>query len=157
MSFRKVYGKYKLSEFRPTLEAGLKAGFVQLKGFKVKCSSVRLRLFASTDCTCVRCGRKADTFVLESLDAKAVRPHLNLYGRREDGSELLFTKDHILPKALSGSDMLVNMQVMCIDCNSEKGVGIQLPDVPKIIGQVFRGEASLAHMALASYRAGREK
>lgn len=153
--YRKVFGEYPLTEFKPILTAGLQVGHVKLEGQRVNCRSVRLQLFASTGCTCVRCGRKADTFVLETLDPKA-RPHLNLYGRRDDGSLLLFTKDHILPRSLSGSDRLVNMQVMCKDCNFKKGFKLQLRDVPKVLGQVIRGDASLFRILLALGRAGRK-
>ena len=154
--YRKVFGEYPLTEFKPILTAGLQVGHVNLEGQNVNCGSVRLRLFASTDCTCVRCGKVATTFILESLDPKAGRPHLNLYGKRQDGSLLLFTKDHILPRALSGSDRLVNMQVMCRDCNFKKDFKLQVRDVPKILGQVIRGDASLFRILLALGRAGRK-
>ena len=47
------------------------------------------------------------------------RYHLNLYGMK-NGKEILFTKDHIIPKAKGGKNTMDNYQTMCAVCNREK-------------------------------------
>lgn len=46
---------------------------------------------------------------------------MNLWGKTNDGGEVLFTHDHILARGLGGSDKLDNMQTMCCWHNWEKG------------------------------------
>ena len=41
------------------------------------------------------------------------------------GKDVLFTKDHILPKYWGGRDHLDNLQTMCGPCNFEKGSTIE--------------------------------
>lgn len=38
-----------------------------------------------------------------------------------DGKLILFTVDHIIPRAQGGNDGLKNLQSMCICCNQSKG------------------------------------
>ncbi len=80
--------------------------------------SLRLIVFKRSQ-TCVRCGLKASYFIRESfLDEN---PHLNMYGKNDLCEEVLFTKDHIIPKSKGGKDILSNLQTMCSKCNGEKG------------------------------------
>lgn len=92
-----------------------------IRGDMVKLSkSLRLRTFYHKGTTCVECGLKASYFVKE----KSVMEepwHLNLYGIDEDGKEVLFTHDHIMPKSKGGRDILDNTQTMCCHCNWAKG------------------------------------
>jgi hypothetical protein len=46
--------------------------------------------------------------------------HLNLYAEK-DNREILFTKDHIIPKSRGGKNILANYQTMCVECNNKKG------------------------------------
>ena len=46
--------------------------------------------------------------------------HLNLYAMREDGKEIMMTRDHIIPKAKGGPNTLENQETMCSKCNSNK-------------------------------------
>jgi 5-methylcytosine-specific restriction endonuclease McrA len=47
--------------------------------------------------------------------------HLKLYGENENGVEVQFTMDHIIPRGKGGKDSLRNIQPMCFDCNQHKG------------------------------------
>ena len=92
-------------------------------------------------------------FILEAFhESDKNRPHLNMYGKRPDGSLLLFTQAHILPKSLSGSNALFNMQIMCADCNSKKGNKVPKEDIPKILEQIKVGRASLLRIGKAHLR-----
>lgn len=129
------------------------SGWLVLAGYRIKVDTVRLNLFIQSDRKCVVCGKTADKFVLEHLDrTNPSRVDLNLYGKRDDGSDLLFTKDHILPKSLSGSEDLYNMQVMCTDCNGGKGHVIRKEDLREIFWQIKTHRASLIAIAGAWLR-----
>ena len=70
--------------------------------------------------TCLSCGLKATHWAVESTRGKERNWHLNLYGMA-DGVEVLFTKDHIIPKAKGGKNGIHNLQPMCRWCNFDKG------------------------------------
>jgi hypothetical protein len=94
-------------------------------GYIVGVSSVRLKLFAQAKnhggLHCKACGLKATHFAVERFEGSRLpSTHLNLYGVRGE-IEVLFTKDHKVPKSKGGSNGLNNMQVMCQPCNSLKG------------------------------------
>jgi hypothetical protein len=90
-------------------------------------SSLRLRTFCrdagNEKLHCANCGLKASFFAVEAFarntDNKSV--HVNLYGVKEDGEEVLFTHDHIVARGLGGPDTLNNSQTMCGPCNWAKG------------------------------------
>ena len=149
--FREIAGTYEANELSASIRDAIEKrhDYVVLDGNLTHVNCVKLRLFAYNARKCVVCGRTADRYVLERLDPNSQGPHLNLYGKRADGSDLLFTRDHVLPKSLSGSDALFNMQVMCKDCNLEKGHRIRKEDVALIIRQIRNGQASLPAIAKA--------
>jgi len=90
-------------------------------GHMVKMDSQRYQLFASKGVECVGCGLKGEYFGLEkNRGQEGDRYHFNLYGQR-DAVEILVTKDHIIPKSKGGQNILDNYQVMCFNCNIEKG------------------------------------
>ena len=72
--------------------------------------------------TCVCCGLKGEYLALEQCKSKDDESlfHFNMYGII-DGKEVLFTKDHIIPKSKGGTNTLDNYQTMCVRCNAEKG------------------------------------
>lgn len=146
---RQIFGEYQILDILPKIRSELPVGKICLQNMAINCKSVRIKLFANNDCECVCCGNRPDKVVLELLDPISEVPHLNFYGKRDDGSELLFTKDHILPKVLSGSDAIFNMQIMCVDCNSSKGYKIQIWDIPAIIKQIIKGQASIKRIILS--------
>ena len=87
--------------------------------YKVNIYSDRLQLFKS-NCRCVKCGIEGNVMQLD-LPKKHKTPHFNLYHRKEDGTEVLMTKDHIVPKIKGGKNHISNYQTMCSICNVEKG------------------------------------
>lgn len=83
--------------------------------------SDRYTMFKRQGLTCVICGVTGSFFAKEKNEEKANRYHFNLYAVREDGTEVLMTKDHIIPKCLGGRDIQSNYQPMCAPCNQKKG------------------------------------
>jgi hypothetical protein len=91
-------------------------------GEKVGLGSVRYQLFKQKGVTCVHCGREGKIFILEKSHERDVSPHFNLYAiNNENGTFILMTKDHIIPKSKGGSLGLENLQVLCCKCNCKKG------------------------------------
>jgi 5-methylcytosine-specific restriction endonuclease McrA len=90
--------------------------------------SIRYKVFRQS-LSCKHCGLRGEYFAVEKhihgYDASVenTRYHLNLYARVGD-EEILFTKDHILPKSLGGKDDLENLQTLCVKCNHKKGNNI---------------------------------
>ena len=90
-----------------------------IDGDLINMNSFRYHVFAqSTVCPC--CGLEDSFFAKERTAGTEERYHLNLYGVRE-GKEILFTKDHIVPKAKGGKNRMDNFQTMCAPCNRRKG------------------------------------
>jgi len=98
--------------------------YAELDGVKVKITSARYRVFKnSTKCVC--CGLEASFFASEKdVLVQTDKYHFNLYGVKDNGEEVLFTKDHIIPKSKGGSNKLSNFQTMCSECNCEKSDSI---------------------------------
>ena len=96
---------------------------VLLDGDMIKANSQRYQLFFTKGCTCVKCGLQGTYFIKEK-DEKDTSFHLNLYGINDKGEEILFTKDHIVPKSKGGKNILSNYQTMCAICNEKKGNNI---------------------------------
>ena len=95
---------------------------INFDGLNLKIRSQRYQLFLSQETTCVCCGMKATHYASERFRSDKKGPaHLNLYGIDENGDEVMFTKDHIIPKSKGGSNKLENYQVLCAKCNVEKG------------------------------------
>jgi hypothetical protein len=95
-------------------------------GKVVHMDSMRYQTFVKSGTACVNCGLQAVYFALEQhvnlkKPIKSERKHLNLYAVDSDNREVLFTKDHIVPRARGGSNHLDNMQTMCAPCNNAKG------------------------------------
>lgn len=96
-------------------------------GYTFGITSLRLRTFARHyrqhgKIECVSCGQEASFFSLDNFhntpDSK--HPHINLFGVKENGTEVLFTHDHTLAQALGGENTLNNTSVMCSPCNNKK-------------------------------------
>lgn len=91
-----------------------------IDGCSVKRTSQRYSLFRKST-VCVKCGLKATHFALERHNPEIdLTYHFNLYAKTDDG-DILFTKDHILPKSKGGKNAMSNYQVMCTKCNGDKG------------------------------------
>jgi hypothetical protein len=93
-----------------------------IAGQEVNTRSLRLQTFAFKGVVCARCGLAATHFALERDGAaqQASRYHLNLWGVDDEGNEVLFTHDHIVPLGREGTNTLDNTQPMCGPCNWDK-------------------------------------
>ena len=119
---QKEGGPIPLEEVLPHVRAGVypeRKVKILLRGEQVKVSSLRLQTFATHGVKCVKCGIQGAHFLLER-STDNIPWHLNLYALREDGVEVLMTKDHIQPRSKGGFDRLDNLQPMCFPCNQEK-------------------------------------
>ena len=90
-------------------------------GDEMDLESQRYAVFKRDKCICIKCQLEAAYYAKEKSKGQenAKRWHFNLYGIK-DGKEILFTKDHIVPKSLGGKDHLDNYQTMCSICNHRK-------------------------------------
>ena len=134
--YDRFHKKYTLEEVLSRVSWNGKKITRDFDGNQVKLFSLRLRTFAVHGTVCVTCGLCGEFFALERhlatshyrkkgcMHFEASRYHFNLYGIDDDGEEILFTKDHIVPKSKGGADNLKNLQTMCIICNAEKGDSI---------------------------------
>lgn len=89
-------------------------------GHEVKMWSLRYHTFKKS-ISCVNCGVVGQHFALERNIAQDTQQyHFNLYAKLANGTEVLLTKDHIVPKSKGGKDHIDNMQTMCKVCNEMK-------------------------------------
>lgn len=96
---------------------------VEFDGYPVKTFSQRYSVFLNNH-KCVVCGLEATHYRLErQIGAKNY--HFNLYGMK-DGEEVLFTKDHIIPRSKGGQNNCYNYQTMCEFCNQEKADALEI-------------------------------
>jgi 5-methylcytosine-specific restriction endonuclease McrA len=110
-------------------EKGKKKYFFMGKNIKLKTSTPKNNVFIknynknNNICKCDICGIKASYFTLEkSPDNDRNVYHFNLYTvHPKTFQEVYFNIDHIKPRAKGGTNLLVNMQLTCEDCNSKKG------------------------------------
>jgi len=101
-----------------------KKKYIELDGVKVKITSARYGVFKNS-IKCVCCGLEGSFFASEkSLYDNTDKYHFNLYGVKNNGDEVLFTKDHIIPVSKGGSNNFENFQTMCSECNNEKSNNI---------------------------------
>lgn len=114
-------------------------------GFNVRPLSLRYKTFYQKGTKCVCCGKEGTHFKLCG-DENTNRRHFNLYA--DDGT--LMTKDHIIPKARGGRDVVSNMQTMCEHCNNAKGSSC--PGTTRIVGISRTGkEISFPTIEKAAY------
>lgn len=94
-----------------------------MHGAKITTMSRRLKLVQVKEHKgCVCCGAKLTHFNVERQRSdKNGCFCLAPYATMENGHEVLLTWDHIIPRALGGSDHGDNSQLMCMKCNNEKG------------------------------------
>lgn len=97
---------------------------IDFHGDLIQMDSLRYQTFAQSIC-CVTCGLRGQYFAKERQRSnkrkQRGRYHFNLYGVRADGTEVMLTKDHIIPASKGGRDHITNFQTMCYDCNQQKG------------------------------------
>ena len=90
-------------------------------GDEIDMESQRYAVFKRDKCICIKCNLEGAYYAKEKSTGQenSKRFHFNLYGIK-NGKEIMFTKDHIVPKSLGGKDHLENYQTMCSECNSKK-------------------------------------
>ena len=100
-----------------------KKDFMHMNGVSIKLGSDRYKVFKFKGLTCSHCQKVASFMAIETFKIKSetLSYHINLYGYDEQGEEILFTKDHIVPKSKGGADLFDNYQTMCTVCNAKKG------------------------------------
>lgn len=121
-----------LEEVIPQIHANWdypRARYMLESGHFVGVSSLRMKTFgraahSPNGLRCVTCNLEAKFFAAESFSrSQDQSPHVNLYGINDNGTEVLFTHDHILARSLGGADNLSNSQIMCSPCNNKKSRG----------------------------------
>lgn len=77
-----------------------------------------LKIMRKQGTCCKKCGAVA----LEVIKTKTeFGSQLVIQGINSDGKEVTFTRDHIIPKSKGGIGIPNNYQVLCYDCNQNKG------------------------------------
>jgi 5-methylcytosine-specific restriction endonuclease McrA len=119
-NYKDITGHFEPQSLLDLLNRRRQNQVIHFNGYKVKIGGLRYKTFSRQRQCCV-CKREIAYGVLQqpkilgTCNPKAA--HFNFYS--EDG--VLFTKDHIIPKSLGGSDSMCNFQTMCSKCNSKKG------------------------------------
>lgn len=88
--------------------------------YTVKMRSMRYKVFKVKGITCVKCGRVGTHFAIERSNGQTGRFHLNLYATEPDGTEVLMTRDHTIPRSKGGPNTVSNQEPMCTHCNGRK-------------------------------------
>jgi hypothetical protein len=88
---------------------------VQGVTYSLRLTSIRYQVFQQSQ-TCAACG-VIGTILMMDKHPWDKSPHFNLYHQRKDGSLVLMTKDHIVPKSHGGKNDLENLRTMCMPCN----------------------------------------
>ena len=92
---------------------------VSIFGNNISLTDSKMLVFIRDDFTCQGCGVRGDFFGVERF-RKTKSLHLNLYKRFKKDNEILFTYDHIVPKADGGHKSVSNGQCLCVRCNQAK-------------------------------------
>jgi 5-methylcytosine-specific restriction endonuclease McrA len=103
-----------------TYQGHLRSKTREYEGLVVLMNSRKLRVFAQKGTTCAFCKIKGEYFRLHKCEFGENRGFLQLYAVR-NGSEVIMTVDHKVPRAKGGRNALENLQTMCADCNNIKG------------------------------------
>jgi len=112
---------YPVNQILPLLKVYPKKGdCIDLEGDSININSLRLRLFAREGVSCVHC-KVSGVFFAKERHRPDQPWHLNLYGYHQDGTEVLMTKDHVVPVSKGGGNKPANLQVLCARCNHFKG------------------------------------
>lgn len=112
-----------LTAIHENRDESVKAFRVKLGSYNVHVTSLRLRTFNSKGTKCYICGATATHFSIDRFlrgEGQSETPHLNLWGINHDGTELLFTHDHVLARGLGGADKMHNSLTCCTVCNLAK-------------------------------------
>jgi 5-methylcytosine-specific restriction endonuclease McrA len=91
--------------------------------YSVQMSDSRYRIFAKS-LECCKCGLRGSVMRLEYNwhPRGLIEPHFNLYALNPvNGTYVLMTQDHVIPKSKGGSNRDENLRTMCAPCNEKKG------------------------------------
>jgi len=100
--------------------------------WSVRMNSLRYWTFRRS-LACAVCGVRGTVMSLERGATSLGQPHFNLYAALPDGSRVLMTKDHIVPKSGGGEDADGNFQTMCTTCNNLKSnYNLRIADVQRL-------------------------
>jgi len=95
-------------------------------GEMIYVDSLRYLTYKVHGTVCEKCGLKGLYFAIERHSIRdSDRYHLNLYGKNEDGKEVMMTMDHVIPKSKGGLDHTSNTVPMCEPCNFEKADNLE--------------------------------
>ena len=108
-----------------TLEELRTNPYIEVMGETVSSKSSRVRCLIQGGGKCVECGLQGSFWAVEKHRVRDPY-HINLYGLGKKGKEVMLTRDHIIPKSKGGGDSLINCQVLCSKCNSDKADSIRL-------------------------------
>lgn len=125
----------------------LRAGETELKlddNITVSLSSNRMQTYIK-GVTCVHCGLEGKFFGVERQHNDK-HYHLNIYAFK-DNNEMMITSDHIVAKALNGSDGVHNRQPMCKKCNGIKGTYASVDEAKKAHREMQLAKGRLKTMA----------
>lgn len=122
-----VYGYLEIDEFFTIYDAAIKDSKhsrnprFTVSGQQLYLYNKNYKLFKRKGVTCVNCNRSANLVVVEGTGHKNFID-ANFYHVPEDPTKkaILMTKDHRVPRALGGKDMIPNYNVMCARCNNKK-------------------------------------
>lgn len=122
---------------------------VESLGYTIKTNSTRYKCFAES-LSCVDCGLTGQYVKLEYEDAHKnpnMRTHMNLYALNESGEEILFTKDHIVPRSKGGANGISNMQTMCSPCNQSKANTLRSSDLYRLLLKAAKAKKGITFTA----------
>jgi hypothetical protein len=140
-------GTYTLEAVHNLIPTAGSGSLTVIDGVPVSMGSARYKLFAESN-VCVGCGLKGEYYILErSVPVNTDKFHFNMYGVK-DGKEILFTKDHVIPKSRGGTNKFVNFQTMCAPCNNAKGNRLSLEEGLEIVK--LKQEIVILQAALAT-------
>ncbi len=111
------------------------------KEYSVKMNSDRYKVFKKNP-SCVCCGLTATKARLE-MTRGTPTPHFNLYGVDAEGTLILMTKDHIIPKSKGGKNSMDNYVTMCRTCNTLKANAIITVEQTKELRKIHDASAHL--------------
>jgi 5-methylcytosine-specific restriction endonuclease McrA len=118
---RKNDKKYSIEEVlsRVVFDDDKNISMVDFDGDLISMNSHRYQTFKVNGIRCHDCKIEGKYFVKERHSQDS-RWHFNLYALKDDGKEILLTKDHIVPIVCGGRNILSNYRTMCYICNCER-------------------------------------
>lgn len=109
----------------------------EFSGAVVHVDTDTLKCFKKNGTRCAICGIEGRYFWVERGDPKGTI-RLVLYAVRGKGQEIMLTKDHIVPKAWGGKDVMSNYRTLCETCNQQLGRYYQI--LAELIGKTAKRE-----------------